>query len=38
VAAYKANEDPNQLVQGWNRLLDQFPQSEWAKRAEFIRQ
>jgi hypothetical protein len=38
VAAYKANEDPNQLVQGWNRLLDQFPRSEWAKRAEFIRQ
>jgi hypothetical protein len=38
VAAYKASEDPNQLIQGWNRLLDQFPQSEWAKRAEFIRQ
>jgi hypothetical protein len=38
VAAYKANGDPNPLMQGWNRLLDQFPQSEWAKRAEFIRQ
>lgn len=37
VAAYKATEDPQKLVQGWNRLLDQFPQSEWAKRAEFIR-
>jgi hypothetical protein len=38
VAAYKATEDPQQLIQGWNRLLEQFPQSEWAKRAEFIRQ
>ena len=37
VVAYKATEDGNKLVQGWNRLLDQFPQSEWAKRAEFIR-
>jgi hypothetical protein len=37
VAAYKATEDPQKLIQGWNRLLDQFPQSEWAKRAEFIR-
>jgi putative heme degradation protein len=38
VAAYKATADPQQLIQGWNRLLDQFPQSEWAKRTEFIRQ
>lgn len=37
VAAYKASNDPQKLTQGWNRLLDQFPQSEWAKRAEFIR-
>jgi hypothetical protein len=37
VAAYKASDDPNPLLQGWNRLLDQFPQSEWAKRVEFIR-
>lgn len=37
VAAYKASEDPNNLVQGWNRLLDQFPESDWAKKAEFIR-
>jgi hypothetical protein len=37
VAAYKASEDPHNLIQGWNRLLDQFPRSEWAKRAEFIR-
>ena len=38
VAAYKATNDPNPLMQGWNRLMDQFPQSEWAKRVEFIRQ
>ena len=37
VAAYKASEDAKQLVQGWNRLLSEFPESEWAKRAEFIR-
>ena len=37
VAAYKATNDANNLVQGWNRLLDEFPQSDWAKRAEFIR-
>jgi len=37
VAAYKATNDPNNLIQGWNRLLDQFPKSDWAKRAEFIR-
>jgi hypothetical protein len=37
VAAYKATEDPHNLIQGWTRLLDQFPQSEWAHRAEFIR-
>lgn len=37
VAAYKASGDPQQLLGGWNRLLDQFPQSEWAKKVEFIR-
>jgi hypothetical protein len=37
VAAYKATNDANNLVQGWNRLLDDFPESDWAKRAEFIR-
>src|SRR5438105_123886 len=35
VAGYKATDDPHNLIQGWNRLLDQFPQSEWAKRVEF---
>ena len=38
VAAYKASNDPSNLMAGWNRLLDQFPQSEWARRVEFIRQ
>ncbi len=37
VAAYKATDDPNNLLLGWNRLLDQFPRSDWAKRTEFIR-
>lgn len=37
VADYKATNDANNLTRGWNRLLDQFPESEWAKRAEFIR-
>jgi hypothetical protein len=37
VAAYKASEDAQQLLQGWNRLLDQFPESDWARRVEFIR-
>lgn len=37
VADYKVSKDANKLLAGWNRLLDQFPQSEWAKRAEFIR-
>jgi hypothetical protein len=38
VAAYKVANDANALVAGWNRLLDEFPATEWAKRAEFIRQ
>ena len=37
VAAYKATNDAGNLLGGWNRLLDEFPQSEWAKRVEFIR-
>jgi hypothetical protein len=37
VAAYKASGDAQQLLQGWNRLLDQFPESDWARRVEFIR-
>jgi hypothetical protein len=37
VAAYKASNDPKNLMGGWNRLLDEFSGSEWAKRVEFIR-
>ncbi len=37
VAAYKSSGDVQQLLTGWNRLLDTFPQSEWAKKVEFIR-
>ena len=37
VAAYKASNDPANLIGGWNRLLDEFAGSEWAKRVEFIR-
>ena len=37
VAGYKASGDAQTLIQGWNRLIQEFPQSEWAKRAEFIK-
>ena len=38
VTAYKDANDPKLLLAGWNRLLDTFPQSEWAHKVEFIRQ
>jgi hypothetical protein len=38
VAAYKDANDPNLLLAAWNRILDQFSQSEWARKVEFIRQ
>ncbi len=37
VAAYKAANDAEKLKGGWNRLLDQFPERDWAKKVEFIR-
>jgi len=37
VARYKSSDDATGLTDGWNQLLDAFPDSEWAKRAEFIR-
>ena len=37
VAAYKVAHDPAKLKEGWERLMDQFPDSDWAKKAEFIR-
>ncbi len=38
VAHYKSSGDANNLLAGWNRLLDEFPESEWAKKVSFIRQ
>ncbi|MFN3651101.1 MAG: hypothetical protein ACK47B_16120 [Armatimonadota bacterium] len=37
VADYKSSNDSQRLLDGWNRLLDEAPESEWARRAEFIR-
>jgi hypothetical protein len=37
VADYKASNEPQKLLGGWNRLLDDLPETEWAKRAGFIR-
>ena len=36
--AFRLSGDRKDLNEGWNRLLDKFPQSEWAKRAGYIRQ
>ena len=38
VAAYQVSGDREDLTEGWNRLLDEHPQSEWAKKAGYIRQ
>ena len=37
VGAYKGTKDGQKLIEGWERLLEQFPESDWAKKAEFIR-
>jgi hypothetical protein len=37
VADYKNSKNADDLKSGWNKLLDKFPQSEWAHRVEFIR-
>ena len=37
VAAYKTSHEAGRLLEGWNGLLDRFPESDWAKKAEFIR-
>ena len=37
VAAYHAaDDDREKLVSGWERLLERFPDSEWARRASYI--
>ena len=33
VARYKQSKDPAQLRAGWDQLLKEYPQSEWARRA-----
>lgn len=38
VVAFRLSGDRKDLIEGWNCLLDGFPQSEWAKRAGYIRQ
>ena len=37
VAAYKRSGDREELIGGWERLLERFPESEWAKKAGYIR-
>ena len=37
VAAFEASGDRDDLTEGWNRLLEAFPQSEWAEKAGYIR-
>lgn len=37
VVAYKSTGDVQGLLDGWNRLIDRHPGSEWALKAGFIR-
>ena len=38
VVAYKlADDDREKLTSGWEKLLDLHPESEWAKRASYIK-
>src|SRR3712207_8681222 len=37
VAACRVSGDRNDLIEGWNGLLEMFPRSEWAERAGYIR-
>jgi hypothetical protein len=37
VANYKASNDAQKLVSGWNRLMDDHEDSEWAKKVSFLR-
>jgi hypothetical protein len=38
VVAYKSTGKAEQLKEGWDRLFKEFPESDWAKKTEFIRQ
>ena len=37
VATYMASTDHSGLRDGWEILMQRFPDSDWAKKAEFIR-
>jgi hypothetical protein len=37
VAAFEVTGDRDDLIGGWEPLLDKFPDSEWAKKASYIR-
>lgn len=37
VSAYKASEDQNLLIAGWQELLSRYPNSEWAAKVDFAR-
>ena len=36
VGAFEVSGDRDDLTGGWNRLLEEFPQSEWAEKASYI--
>jgi hypothetical protein len=38
VVAYKSTGKAEHLKEGWDRLFKEFPESDWAKKTEFIRQ
>jgi hypothetical protein len=38
VVAYKSTGNAEQLKDGWNRLFKEFPDNDWTKKTEFIRQ
>jgi len=38
ITDYKASHNAEDLKSGWLKLLEQYPESEWAHRAEFIKQ
>ncbi len=37
VAAYRASDDVDQLLQTWDEVVGRFPESEWGKRAAYTR-
>ncbi len=37
VAAYKATHDGAKLKDGWEKLLDRYPNDDWSKKVEFIK-